>query len=392
MRTDIRRFGRWVRSESSLPPVWKGCGFILLRSFPCGKLFFVGGNLLKYSIIKRTISAILCICSLLCCFGCTPQQEYIDPENAVIDASGNMLAIPEGKATIASVYAVSVPFIVALGLADNVVAINCKSRFWSDNVEALGKAGTVGRGVVDLEALASYNPTVLIHRSNDAETVKAVSRLNIDVLCIKAESVEDVAATLRLMGGYFGKEERAEEVISFIDAKFALVDSIVARIPQEERVTALTLGGELGRIAGGDMLQSWMIEKAGGIPVAAGIENNSNWAQVGIEKVFTLDPEYLFITSSTTLDYSVEDIYSDKTWSAMKCVEEENIYQIPAKIDSWDMPGVSCTIGTMWMLHKMYPEYFSADELQREIDEYYQFMFQKTFEPEYLGYKLDYEE
>ena len=40
------------------------------------------------------------------------------------------------------------------------------------------------------------------------------------------------------------------------------------------------------------------------------------------------------------------------------------------------------------MLHKMYPEYFPLDKLQVEVDEYYNFMFGRTFDEE-LDIKWD---
>lgn len=302
-----------------------------------------------------------------------------------------VLAIPENNTdtTIASVYAVSVPFIVALGLSDRVVAINVKSKFWTDNVVALSKADTVGRGVVDLEKLAELSPDVLIHRSNDPETVEAVSALDIDVLCITVENLEDIKNTLSIMGQYFGVSDRSNEVSNWMDTKFAYIDSIVATIPKNERVTALVMGGELGRIAGGDMLQSWMIEKAGGICVADGIEADRNWTDVGVETIFQWNPDFLFCTGSTALDYNAEGLYEDSSWSAVRAVKNTHVYRIPATYDTWDMPGISCVLGTMYMLRQMYPNYFSAEELQTQIDQYYSFMFGKTFDADYLGYDLE---
>lgn len=343
--------------------------------------------------MKKPVCLLLALAIVISLCGCGTVKT--DPsnslENTITDGSGALLAIPENntETTIASVYAVSVPFIVALGLSDRVKAINVKSKFWTENDEALAAAGTVGRGVVDLEALAKINPGVLIHRSNDPKTVDAVSALGIDVLCIKAENLEDIKYTLKMMGKYFGVSDRAEEVCNWIDTKFDYIDSIVAAIPENERVTALMMGGELGRIAGGDMLQSWMIEKAGGVCVANGTEANHDWTNVGVETVFEWNPDFLFCTGSTALDYSVEGLYNDKSWSAVNAVKNRKIFRIPAMLDAWDMPGISCVIGTMYMLWRMYPDYFTADELQKQIDEYYTFMFGKSFSAEYLGYDLE---
>ena len=342
--------------------------------------------------MKKLISLLLVLAlalSLVAC-GASEPTEPTAGDNQVLDGAGRILDIPSEpeKATIASVYAVSVPFIEALGLGDRVLAINVKSNFWKEADPALGKAGTVGRGAVDLEALASFNPTVLIHRSNDNETVEAVQRINIPVLCITVEDMDDITETLTMMGRYFGAEDRAAEVIQWMDGKFQMIDSIVAKIPEGERKTVLVLGGESGRIAADDMLQAWMAEKAGGKYVAENTANNRNWVNVGVEQIFTWNPQFIFATSSTPLDYSIDELMADDAWSAVEAVKSAQFHQIPAKLDSWDIPGVSCVIGTMYMLHKMYPEHFTQTQLEQEVAEYYEFMFGKTFESSYLGYDL----
>ncbi|MFB0920867.1 MAG: ABC transporter substrate-binding protein [Oscillospiraceae bacterium] len=343
--------------------------------------------------MKKAVSLLLAfiLALTLCSCGTKTAPAASSANNTVTDGSGAVLAIPENntETAIASVYAVSVPFIVALGLSDRVKAINVKSKFWTDNVEALGKAGSVGRGVVDLEALAKLAPVVLIHRSNDPKTVEAVKALGIDVLCVKAENLDDIKSTLLLMGKYFGVSARADEVCKWMDTKFAYIDSIVQTLLEDKRVTALVMGGELSRVAGGDMLQSWMIEKAGGKCVADGVGKDHNWLDVGVETIFEWNPDFLFCTGSTALNYSVDGLYKDTSWSSVNAVKNGKVFRIPATSDAWDMPGISCVIGTMYMLHEMYPDYFSAEELQAQIDDYYTFMFGKTFDASYLGYDLE---
>ena len=342
--------------------------------------------------MKKLISFFL-VCALalsLAACGAEVPVETTVGANQVTDGAGRILDIPAepGKATIASVYAVSVPFIEALGLGERVLAVNVKSNFWKEADPALAEAGSVGRGAVDLEALAAFKPSVLVHRSNDMETIEAVERINIPVLCITVEDMDDITETLTMMGRYFGAEERAAEVIDWMDGKFQMIDSIVSRIPEAERKTVLVLGGESGRIAADDMLQAWMAEKTGGKYVAEGTADNRNWVNVGVEQVFTWNPQFIFATSSTPLDYSIGKLLEDDAWSAVAAVKDAHFYQIPAKLDSWDIPGVSCVIGTMYMLHKMYPDYFSQEQLEQEVAEYYTFMFGKTFDEAYLGYDL----
>ena len=342
---------------------------------------------------KRIVSFFLFFFMVISLISCNQHQasSRLQPEKEqILDGAGRLIDLPHNKeeVTIASVYAVSVPFIEALNLGEQVLAVNLKSNFWKEADPALAKAGTIGRGVVDLEALASYNPGVLIHRSNDNETVEAVERLEIPVLCITVENMADISETLTMMGAYFGREDRAKEVIDWMETKFSVIDEIVSKIPEEDRKTALVLGSEKGRVAASDMLQAWMVEKAGGIYVTQDTEENRNWVNVGVEQVFAWDPEVIFATSSTPLDYSLEDLLEQPTWNAVRAVSSGQVYQIPAKRDSWDIPGVSSVLGTFFMLHKMYPEHYGVDSLNEEISNYYQFMFGKTFDSDALGYDL----
>ena len=330
--------------------------------------------------MKKILSLLLIISILVSCTSAKAQKEY---KGEIIDGASRTVNIPvnNNETTIASVYAVSVPFIVALDLTDRVMAINAKSNFWYKANENLNNAGTVGRGTVDLEKLATYNPGVFIHRSNDPETVEAVERLGIDVICITVEDIDDVKNTLTMLGTYFDKEQKAKEVNNWIDTKIEYIEEIVKTIPDNEKKTAMLIGGELGRVAGNDMLQTWMIEKAGGIPVIDEGKDH-DWINIGVEKVFTYNPDVIFCTSSTSRSYQIDELIADPTWSAVEAIKNKNIFVVPTANDSWDMPGISCVLGVMFMLHKMYPEYFPLDKLQTEVDEYYNFMFGKTFDEE----------
>ncbi|MDR0817881.1 MAG: ABC transporter substrate-binding protein, partial [Clostridiales Family XIII bacterium] len=245
----------------------------------------------------------------------------------VTDAAGATFKIPSdaSEIKIASVYGVAVPFIVALGLSGRTVAVNPKSVFWKDNVSGFKDVPMVGRGSVDLEKLAAAEPGVLVHRTGDAETVAAVERLKIPVLCISAEDIEGVSATLELIGAYCGADARAEEVKAYLDTKFDMIEGIVSTIPESERRTALVLGSETGRVAGGDMLQNAMLRRAGATDIMGDVKNNGTWSDIGTENVFAKNPDYIFCTSSARLSYDPDKLSSESAWSAMKAVKNGHV-------------------------------------------------------------------
>lgn len=340
-------------------------------------------------MIKKILSAIIALSLILGFSACGyEEQKNYEVVGTLTDGAGRSINVRSDAqdATIASVYYVAAPFFVALKISDRVLAVNARNSFLPKADKGIAAAGTVGKGTVDLEKLASYAPTALVHRSNDPETIEAVEKLGIDCICITVESADDVTATLRLLGEYFGVSSRAEEVVAWLEKKFNYIDGIVAQIPKSERKTAILMGGDLGRVAGADMMQSWMIEKAGGIPVVKEAVNH-NWIDIGVETVFNYNPEVIFCTSSAARSYKIEEVLNDSAWSAMTCIKNNAMFDMPTKYDSWDMPGLTCVLGTLYMLREMYPDYLSIEDFEDQVDDYYRFMYGQCFD-DYL--EIDY--
>ena len=340
--------------------------------------------------MKRIISVLLVSTIILASCNVDKNANVKLADNQFLDAAQNVVTIREDpkSVTTAAAYGVAVPFFTALKISDRVKAINIKQKFWEEADTNYKGLESVGKGQFDLEKLAKINPVSIVHRANDPSSVAEIKKLGIDVLCIKAESYDDIISTLENMGKYFGVEDEAKNKIDYLKSKFEKIDNIVRKIPDNERKTAIVMGGTLGRVAGRDMLQSFMIEKAGGRCLVTESKNYS-WVDIGVERIFEYDPDYIFLTNSSSLDYSKEELYESTTWSDLKAIKNNKVFEMPAKNDAWDMPGLAFAIGTMYMLYEMYPEYFGKEELEEEIKEYYKIMFNKEFTNTYLGYELE---
>lgn len=340
-------------------------------------------------MLKKILCIILSIVIILS--GC--KQNSIKnniSDNHIIDANNNIIniKITKNELTIASVYAVSVPFLSALKLTDRVKAINVKSNFWKEVDKNYEKADTIGRGTIDFEKLAKVNPDCVIHRSNDKQVKDKIDKLGIDLISIKVENIDDIINTIDILSKYFGVEDRGDLIKNYINNKFDYIDSITESINEDEKKTAILMGSNLGRVAGEDMLQSFMINKAGGKSVVIESKDN-NWVDIGVEKIFKYNPDFIFLTSSAPLNYDENEIYNDKIWSDLNAIKNKNIFQIPTTYDSWDLPGISAVLGTFYMLYKMYPEHFDLNQLRTEINEYYYMMFGQTFDDDFLRLNLD---
>ncbi|MEG0978442.1 MAG: ABC transporter substrate-binding protein [Oscillospiraceae bacterium] len=341
---------------------------------------------------KRAISAILACIMIFSITACSKgeKDKEKEPQKAntkvIVDQSGRKVEIPKEIKSVAFVYGVATSFLIALDVGDRVVAANAGMKFYTDACPALEDAGTVGRRDVDLEALAKYKPDIFIHKAADTKTIEAVEKLGIPTVAIAPESMTDILETIKILGEVFGKQDRAKEIINYYNEKINFSKNLVKDIPQEKRKTAIMMGSELGRIAGGDMLQSFLIETAGGINSAKDIKNDQIWMNVGVEKVFQWNPDFIFCTNSASADYSLDRIMKDPAWQGMTAVKQKHMLTVPSNMDSWEFPGMSSLLGAMWMLSQMYPEKYSEQDFLKEIDSFYQFVYGKTFDRDYLGY------
>lgn len=349
----------------------------------------------------RIIALTISICMMLSLAACTGEKDgtkeggekTAEMKDSIIitDMAGREVAIPKDTktSTVATTYGVITPFFVTLKMSDRVDATTIKNKGFMRKVDSvIIETGDIGNLEIDAEALATYNPSILMCRTSESEKIAVGERLNIPTVAVYIESAEEVMEAYELLGKMFGVEERAKAIIDYINSELDEIDKLAATIPEEKKVTALCMGSELGMIAGENMLQTMMIERVGGKTDVTEVAEDNMWVTVGVESVFEKNPDFLFISSSNPLDYSIDELYETDSWSGMKAVQNKNVYQIPAKMDSWDMPGPGFVLAMYYMMHCMYPDLVDGNMLQEKIDTYYSFLYGKTFTGEEIGYSF----
>ena len=348
--------------------------------------------------MKRLIALImtLVMCFSLVACAKVPAEEQKEEDNTitVTDMMGRKVKVPKDTkaTTVGSTYGVATPFLATLNISDRVLACNFKNksffRMWD---EVIVKAGSIGTTItLDQEALAATAPDVYICKISDGPKIEIADRLGIPAITLSAERPEEVMQAYTMLGKIFGAEERAKEINDYIQSELDEIDALAATIKEEDKVTAICLGSLFSRVAGEDMLQTIMLERIGAKTLVDGIVGDEEryWADCGVEKVFELNPEYIFVTSSAVLDYKIEDFYEDSAWSAVSAVKTHSISQIPAKLDSWDMPGPGFILAMYYMMNCLYPDTVSDDMLQEKIDSYYSFLYGRTFTGDEIGYSF----
>ena len=347
------------------------------------------------SVIKKLTAIILTAAAVIALFGCGggAAKESVAPgtviENndehvTIVDQAGRAVTVDKGVESIAFSYRVIARFIISLGEGDKITGSGKSEPFLYELEPGLWDAVDVGKGVPDLEAIASLEPDVYFYRSTDVEGLENVAELGIPSIGLSFEDPEEMKTALSIMGAVLEKEDRAAELIAYYDAKIEADKAQADEI--EDKKTAIVMGSSIGKVADGTMLQSAMIEYAGGINPASDIEATELWPTAGTEQIFSWDPDFIFITGNESTNYTVDDIINDPAWAELKAVKNKNVYQMPAAVDSWEFPGIVSAIGIDYIKSKMYPELLSEEELQKNIDEFYELSYGRRFSGEEIGY------
>ena len=326
--------------------------------------------------------------------GCGGGQRPASPSSSqspsgtitVVDMAGREVEITENIESVAVLYGVTTSYIVALGKADKLVAAPFTGDFFKMVDPVFETVGTVGRGQVDMEALARFNPDLFIHRASDISTLDAVRELGIPSMGVFAENRDDIAALMTLLGKTLGAGDRAVELIAYYGRMLDKARDISGDIPADKRKSAIVMGSRIGSVANGDMLQSFMIETAGGINRAKDVQSIEIWPVVGTETIFGWNPDFIFITNSSSANYGVESLMADPAWANLTAVKEKQVYLVPSDKDSWEFPGISSALGSLWMLSVMYPDKLDKEQMDAQAREFYKKAYNLDVTPEIMGY------
>lgn len=62
---------------------------------------------------------------------------------------------------------------------------------------------------------------------------------------------------------------------------------------------------------------------------------------------------------------------NNATFADVTAVKNGAVYQMPVGFEAWDSPVPSGILGTLWMLHTLHPELYTAEQFAADADEFY---------------------
>jgi len=360
--------------------------------------------------MKKTVVIILIIALAVCMFaGCSSNTKPVDADNnsaspeqaastrTITDMVGREVEIP---ATVEKIVPLgNTPrMIVYLGLADKVAGISgfdeetlspvqayayANKEKWSD----LPVVGTDSGGATDYypEQIISVNPDVILctYTRELADEIQTKTGIPTVAVSMGTLFAEDYEKALRLLGEVCGVEDRAEEVIGYINECLDDLNTRTADIPDADKPSVLgaaaTFKGSHGiegvytkysifkSINANDVTKSFTDDTG---------PNMGGAVVVDKEQIIGWNPDIIF------LDYTgvnlVRQDYKENPgfYSELKAVSKRNIYQYPNSTyyySNVEIPIVNC----YYVASIIYPEQFKDMVFEDKANEIFKFFLGK---------------
>ena len=196
------------------------------------------------------------------------------------------------------------------------------------------------------------------------------------------ESFDTIKNSLLIVGKALGEEERARKIAAFIDTQIQDVKILVA--VAKARPSVMFLGSKSPySVATASMIQTDIIDIAGGRNAVTGVDVKGSFADVNIEQIIAWNPEIIWVPAYAS--YTVDSILADPKWRDISAVRNKAVYRFPSSLEPWDYPTASAVLGLRWGLYSLHPELYSRQTLAMHADAFYSMVYGKKFTLEQLG-------
>jgi iron complex transport system substrate-binding protein len=316
----------------------------------------------------KLIYVLMCL-SLLVCTGCA---ETVD----VIDSTGRSVSVDVPVERVVSLGTGVATYLYALDGGDCLVGRDSYSYF----PPALEEVAIAGKSSYspDLELIMSLNPDLVIADTMlSDDNLKELENAGIPVML---ESLVDPAKDIEVMeklGALIGEEERAQELIGFIEGYQDLIQERIAGVKPEDKPKVFFewAGKQYYTVSSGNPSDT-LIRLAGGDNIAKGLGNSTHsYPTVSPEWVIEVDPDVIIQQRSSDRAFTEDEmktlrdeILARPELIDVKAIKDGRVYLVSGEIRY----GVRSVICQLYLAKWFYPELFEdvdPEEVHKELAE-----------------------
>lgn len=246
-----------------------------------------------------------------------------------LEAPNGPLVIEEAPTAILSLSAPATESLFAIGAGDQVAAVDETS-----NYPAEAPISDLSGYQPNIEAIAGYEPDLVIASDDLGDLVASLEKLSIPVLLQPAAtSIEDTYAQIEQLGDATGHSGEAEDVVAGMRSE---IEAIVAGAPELE--APLTFFHELDSTYFTVTSETFI----GGVYDLLGLENiaddapkaGTGYPQLSEEYIIDADPDLIFLADTKCCDQDGTTVAARPGWDQIEAVQNGDVIELDDDVAS----------------------------------------------------------
>ena len=224
----------------------------------------------------------------------------------------------------------SVPLTEMLHLLDIVpVGVPTSTNPIPSDFDAISKIGSPM--APDVEVISSLRTELIIGAASLQDTLdKAVVGLNLQTAYLPTDSYEDLKLSFKVLGTYFGKEEKMNEVLQNLVAKEQELETLA---PGKEMPSVMLVMGtsDSFMVMNEKSYLGSLIERSGADNIAKSVlKSESTYSAINLEDIVVADPDIVFVLASgdhgANEDKFKKEVAQNSAWTQLSAYKNDKIY------------------------------------------------------------------
>jgi iron complex transport system substrate-binding protein len=319
---------------------------------------------------KTRVFICLYLLAVLSFTGCGEAAAASSETVTIIDYTGKSVEVPSPVEKVISLSSYASEILCALDGKDKIIGRDSYSTYppYLEEISIVGQS--------------SYSPTIELILELDPDVVIADTMLSDDnrekiesggvpVIVIRSGDPERTMAIIRDLGTMLDKNERADELVAFIDRYHSIVEERTADLDEEDKPVVLGEWASPWNAATPGTGFGDKIAAAGGISIAAD-ETPGSYVVVSSEWVAEKDPDVIIFQKSGKnhteegLEETRDEILSRPGLSDVKAVKDGRVYVVTSGV----MGGAPSIISDLYFAKWFHPDLFEdidPEEVHEEL-------------------------
>ena len=249
---------------------------------------------------------------------------------------------------------------------------------YGDILSTLPSCGVGGPNAQTAEAekILSCNPDIVISEFEDVEKEDALQeQLGVPVITLKSGAdgvfADEFKGSLNLLGKIFGKEQRAETLISFVNAQTAAIEERVANIADEDKPSVYICGlgnwGTTNHLMTAESYKPFAIANIKNAVSGLGIKG---MGAIEAEKFVDLGDDMDIIIMDAAAVKNIAPLYAedDTMFDTCKAWQDGEVY-LQMAYNAYYTNYEIALMNTWFIAKTVYPALFADIDLAEKADE-----------------------